>query len=88
MKTKAMLIIWSCFVPVSHLYSQQAALSFNNALSKVIIEYGQFIPAHNCYSGSLIFIFVWSKYQPIPVSWDSAYFLNNVCICGSFLSNH
>lgn len=137
-----MLIVWSCFVLGSHLYSQQtalfqatiqvedamgnkdsvvigydseatydidpdfgeaaittpfdsvlevramSALSFNNALSKVIIEYGQFIPAHNCHSGPLIFIYVWSKYQPITVSWDSAYFLNNVCIRGSFLSNH
>lgn len=65
-----------------------SAISFNNTFSKVIIEYSQFIPAFNCNGGPLIHIFVWSKYQPIKVSWDSTIFLNDQCLRGSFLSNH
>jgi len=65
-----------------------SAISFNNTFSKVIIEYSQFIPAFNCNGGPRIHIFVWSKYQPIKVSWDSTIFLNEQCLRGSFLSNH
>lgn len=65
-----------------------SAISFNNTLSKVIIEYSQFIPAFNCHGGPRIHIFVWSKYQPIKVSWDSTIFLNEQCLRGSFISNH
>ncbi|NUO02543.1 MAG: T9SS type A sorting domain-containing protein [Saprospiraceae bacterium] len=65
-----------------------SAISFNNTFSKVIIEYSQFIPAFNCHGGPRTNIFVWSKYQPVKVSWDSTIFLNERCLRGSFISNH
>jgi len=63
-------------------------LAFNAKLSKVIIDGTEFIIGPNCHSGARINIFVWSKYQPITVSWDALQFLNEECARGSFLSNH
>jgi len=61
---------------------------FDQSMSKVIIDESEFIPAYNCTLGPRIGIFVWSKYQPVAVTWDSAVFLAERCLRGSFLSNH
>ncbi len=60
--------------------------------SKIIIEKaGLIYPVpnnHGCYSSAPIFIYIWAKYQPVTISWDSARFLTNICHNGSLLSNH
>lgn len=61
---------------------------FEQSMSKVIIDQSEFIPAYNCNLGPRIGIFVWSKYQPVTVTWDSVIFLDERCLRGSFLSNH
>jgi len=61
---------------------------FEQRMSKVIIDESEFIPAFNCTLGPRIGIFVWAKYQPVTVTWDSTVFLAERCRRGSFLSNH
>jgi len=61
---------------------------FDQKFSKVIIDESDFIFGLNCYGGPIVYLFVWSKHQPFKVEWDSSLFLNDVCVRGSFISNH
>jgi len=61
---------------------------FDQKFSKVIIDESDFIFGLNCYGEPIVYLFVWSKYQPVTVKWDSSLFLNDVCVRSSFISNH
>ncbi|MFM9948033.1 MAG: T9SS type A sorting domain-containing protein [Saprospiraceae bacterium] len=65
-----------------------ARFDFEQRMSKIIIDQSEFIPAYNCNFGPRSSILIWSKYQPVTVSWDSTIFLGERCLRGSFLSNH
>lgn len=77
-------------VPFDSIFEVRAMchFDFEQSMSKVIINRSQFIPAYNCHSWARIGIFAWSKYPPVTISWDSAAFLEDRCLRGSFLSNH
>lgn len=63
---------------------------YRNKLSKKIIEEAEMVypQENNCFTGFRIFIYVWAKHQPVTVRWDSASFLQDICIRGSFIANH
>ena len=76
--------------PFDSVLEVRATSTFNvdPGLSKKIIQGTDIIIGPNCHNGPLIEILVWSKYQPVRVSWDSSLFLNEECARGTFLSNH
>ena len=41
-----------------------------------------------CYYAGGVFIYLWSKYPPVTMSWDKDHFLDDPCIRGTYVDNH